>query len=210
MKKLIILGAGGHAEVCKEVAESMEKWKEIYFLDDKYPLIQETKTNTKIVGKIKDFNMHIDNCDFFVAIGDNVMREKLIGALVSTNCSIATLIDRSSKIQSNVCIEPGVVVMPNVCINTGARIEMGSILNTSSIIEHDCIIGKYVHLSPNVSLAGNVTIGDRCWLGISVTVINNLKISSEIIIGAGAVVIRDIQEKGTYVGNPLKKVGVKN
>lgn len=210
MKKLMILGAGGHAEVCKEIARSMGKWDKIYFLDDKYPLRKVTKTDTKILGKIEDAIKFKYESDFFVAIGDNATREKILESLILNNYSIATLIDPTSRIQSNVSIEPGVVIMPNVCINTCTIIGSGSILNTGAIIEHECSVGKYVHLSPNVSLAGNVTIGNRCWLGISSTVINNLKIYSESIVGAGAVVIRDIQKKGTYVGNPLKEVGEKD
>ena len=35
MEDIVIIGAGGHAKVCYEIAESMNQWSEITILDDK-------------------------------------------------------------------------------------------------------------------------------------------------------------------------------
>jgi acetyltransferase-like isoleucine patch superfamily enzyme len=53
-------------------------------------------------------------------------------------------------------------------------------------------------------VAGTVTIGKRTWLGAGATVSNNIEITSDCTIGAGAVVIKDINRKGTYVGVPAR------
>lgn len=46
----------------------------------------------------------------------------------------------------------------------------------------------------------------RCntWIGAGATVSNNITICNDVMIGAGAVVVKDIMEPGTYVGVPQK------
>ena len=55
-------------------------------------------------------------------------------------------------------------------------------------------------------MGGSVSIGKGTWLGVGTSVKNNVIIGEDIIIGVGSVVVKDINEKGTYVGNPLIKI----
>ena len=71
---------------------------------------------------------------------------------------------------------------------------------------HDCIIKDYVHVSVGAHLAGNVHVGSKTWIGAGAIVNNNITITQECMIGSGSVVIKDIKEKGTYVGVPAKKI----
>ena len=47
-------------------------------------------------------------------------------------------------------------------------------------------------------------VATRTWLGVSASVINNIAICKECMIGAGAVVVKDINKSGTYVGVPAR------
>ncbi len=51
-----------------------------------------------------------------------------------------------------------------------------------------------------------VTIGDRVWLASRVTVLPGVRIGSDIVVGAGAVVAKDLVEPGVYAGVPAKLV----
>ena len=55
-------------------------------------------------------------------------------------------------------------------------------------------------------VAGTVNIGVRTWIGAGATISNNLRICDNCIIGAGAVVIKDICKSGTYIGVPIKEI----
>ena len=55
-------------------------------------------------------------------------------------------------------------------------------------------------------LAGTVTLGKSTWVGIGATVSNNTTICGGCMIGAGAVVVKDILEPGTYVGVPARRL----
>ncbi|MBG9989137.1 acetyltransferase [Aerococcaceae bacterium DSM 111176] len=197
---LVMLGAGGHAKVCYDIALAMEQWHEVIILDDN----QENDYFT-ISGPISDY-INYDDADFFIAIGSNEVRKKFILDLIAQNLSIATLIHPSVIIGSKVQIGQGSVLMPGVIVNAKTQIGQGCIINTATTIDHDCQIDDYVHLSPGVHLSGTVSIGESSWIGTGTSVINNINITSQVIIGAGATVINDINHVGTYVGVPIEKV----
>ena len=61
-----------------------------------------------------------------------------------------------------------------------------------------------MHVSVGSHVAGTVQVGDRTWIGIGSAVSNNLSICNDCMIGAGAVVVKDIDEPGTYIGVPAR------
>jgi len=68
------------------------------------------------------------------------------------------------------------------------------------------VLEDFVHVSPGSHLAGKVSVGKSSWLGIGSVVSNNVNICSGCNVGAGAVVVKDITEPGTYVGVPARRV----
>ena len=66
------------------------------------------------------------------------------------------------------------------------------------------MIEDYVHVSVGTKLAGTVRVGMSTWVGVGATVKNNVSICANCMIGAGAVVVKDIKEKGTYIGVPAR------
>jgi len=206
--KLIIIGASGHGRVVANVAMKMNKWESIAFLDDDQNI--HTSLGIKVIGRSDEFIHYIDENDFFVAIGNNAIRERIQSQLEKLGASIPVLLDPSAILGEDVTIDIGTVVMPGVVINCNSKIGKGCIINTGATIDHDNQIGDYVHLSPGVHLAGTVQIGKGSWLGIGSVVSNNLTITGGCIIGAGAVVVRDIVEPGTYIGVPAQKTTKNN
>lgn len=206
-KKVVIIGAGGHAKVIADIIKKSGD-EIIGFLDD------NKKKGTNIIKEYKvlgDFNnrfpLAIANSDyeFIIAIGDNKKREEISH---SPNLKFYTAIHPSAQMGLDVEIQEGTVIMANACINSSAKIGKHCIINTGAIIEHDNIIEDFVHISPNVALGGTVKIGKSTHVGIGSTIKNNITICENCKIGAGAVVVKDIKEEGTYVGVPAK--GIKN
>lgn len=65
-------------------------------------------------------------------------------------------------------------------------------------------MGEAVHISPGTMLAGAVTVGDRSWVGIGACARQLVRIGSDVVVGAGAVVVRSISDSCTVVGNPAR------
>jgi sugar O-acyltransferase (sialic acid O-acetyltransferase NeuD family) len=201
---LIILGAGGHGKVVADIAIKMNRWKNIVFFDDKADV--QITMGLEVLGNRSDLLKHKDVADFFVAIGNNATREMTQEDLMKEGLSLATLIHPNAILGTNVEIGMGTAVMAGVVINTSTHIGKGCIINTSSSLDHDNVIEDFAHISPGVMCAGTIKIGRRSWLGIGSVVSNNINICSGCIIGAGAVVVSDISESGTYVGVPARRI----
>ena len=201
---LIIIGASGHGKVIADIAIKMNKWQSVAFLDDDESI--KTSMGLKVIGKMADAFTYKDEADFFVAIGKNATREKVQGKLMDQGMTVVKLIHPSAVIGTDVEIGMGTVVMAGVVINSSSRIGEGCIINTSSSLDHDNIIEDYVHISPGASLAGTVKVGRGSWIGIGSVISNNVNICSGCKVGAGAVVVKDITEPGTYVGVPVRRV----
>lgn len=203
MKKIVIIGASGHGKVVANIA-NLNGYEKIIFLDD--DISKKSCGKYSVVGTSNDIEKYEENHDFIVAIGNAKIRKTVQEKLVKENCKIVSLIHPSSVIGEDVIIGEGTVLMAGTIVNSNSYIGNGCIVNTSSSIDHDCIIEDYVHVSVGAHIAGTVKIGNNTWVGAGTIVSNNVEITKDCMIGAGAVVINDLLDSGTYVGCPVRKV----
>lgn len=201
-KKVVIIGAGGHAKVIAEIIKQSND-QLIGFLDDNKDIqFKEIFDGKMVIGTTNDIARY-NEYYFIIGIGNNEIRKKI------SNCNLKwyTAIHPKAIIASDVKIDEGTVVMPGVVINPGTTIGKHCIINTSASVDHDNIIDDYVHISPGSHLAGTVHIKEGSWICAGATIINNISIEKNTIIGAGAVVLENINEpNNTYVGTPAKQI----
>lgn len=203
-KQLIIIGASGHGRSAANVAIKMKRWDSIAFLDDNAEVIESM--GIKVIGKASDASLYSREADFFVAIGNNKARQRVMEDCEVQGITLAVLIHPSAVLGECVTIESGTIVMAGAIINCCASIGKGCIINTGATVDHDGVVEDYVHISPGANVAGTVRIGRGCWLGIGSVVSNNISITEGCIIGAGSVVIKDLTEAGTYIGIPVRRL----
>ena len=200
-KQVVIIGASGHGKVVADIVASAGD-EVVGFLDDAENL-QKTFAGSLILGKVEDYQRY-QASEFIIAIGNALIRQKIAEKLKNVNWY--TAIHPSAVVSEIDCkIGKGTVVMPNAVINAGAKIGDHCIINTGAIVEHDNILENYVHISVGAKLAGTVHVGKATWIGIGASVSNNRNICENCMIGAGAVVVKDITESGTYIGVPARK-----
>ena len=195
MNSIYIYGASGHGLVVADIARD-NGYNNIIFVDDgdnEYLLYDNTLDKS---------------IPFIIAIGDNKIREKLQSKVLNDRFKVVSLIHSSSIISSSVKVGLGVVIMPNVVVNAYSIISNGVILNTACIIEHENIIEDFVHISPNVALAGDVKVGKYTHIGIGVNIIQGINIGENCIIGGGSMVIKDIEDNSKVVGVPAKNINI--
>lgn len=200
-RRLIILGASGHGKVAADIA-IRSGYEEILFLDDN-PEAREC-LGWPVVGRVSEAEGY--QGDFFVAIGNPTVRERIQNKLEGQGKNLALLIHPSAILGIGVTIGKGSILMAGVVVNPCAEIGKGCILNTAASVDHDCKVGDYVHVSVGAHIAGTVTIGAKTWIGVGAAVKNNVTIAQNCMIGAGATVVRSITEAGTYIGTPARKI----
>jgi len=205
MKKLLIIGSGGHGRVVADCAQQLGQYNQIDFLDDCF---YDRKDNNQwqVIGLVKDFPQFIDKVDFIVAYSNSRIRKQIIAQLKHAQANIVSLIHPSAIVSPNAFIGKGVVIFANAVINIGANISDGCIINTSATVDHDCVLNECVHISPGVSIGGGVHIGQLSWLGIGSTIVDSITLADNTQIGAGAVVTQSTQANSLYVGVPAKRI----
>jgi sugar O-acyltransferase (sialic acid O-acetyltransferase NeuD family) len=203
MKRLAILGAGGHGKIVAECAE-LSGWKNIVFFDDTSPR-KTTNGYWPVVGNSSDLLEQVKDFDgVLVAIGNNTVRQNELSKLFKAGAKIPVVIHPSAVVSRYASIDAGSVVVGGVVINTDCKIGKGAIINTSATIDHDCLLGDFVHVCPGTNLAGGVTVGDRSWVGIGSAVRQMINIGSDVMVGAGSVVVSDVSDCSVVIGVPAR------
>jgi sugar O-acyltransferase (sialic acid O-acetyltransferase NeuD family) len=142
---------------------------------------------------------------FFIAIGNNTIREKLFLRLDEKNLHPGNAIHPSAVIDISAGIAKyGVMIAANATINPLVTIGIGVICNTNCCIDHECIIGNFAHIAPGAVLCGNVSIGTKTFVGANAVIKQGITIGHNAIIGAGAVVVKNVPDNATVVGVPAR------
>lgn len=208
MKDLYIIGSGGFG---REVAWCVERindvtptWNLKGFIDD-----NETKWGAK-----EDEYLVLGDCEYLkqqenayavCAVGNAKVRRQIIEKLSSSGVQFATIVDPSVILSKSVSIGEGTIICAGTIATVDISIGKHVIINLDCTLGHDDLIGDFVTIYPSVNISGNVVVGECCELGTGAQIIQGKKIVKNTIVGAGTVVIRDINESGTYVGSPAKK-----
>lgn len=209
MKNIVIIGAGGFGREVAWLIERINKvtptWVIQGFIDD----------NEKLWGTYEDDYKVLGGCDYLrncgeifavCAVGSAKIREKIVKKLQNCNVKFATLIDPSVIVSDRVKIGVGTIICAGTIVTVDVKIGNHVIINLDCTIGHDDVIEDFVTIYPSANVSGNVVIGNTTELGTGMQIIQGKKITENTIIGAGAVVVKDCVEKGTYVGNPAKKI----
>ncbi len=211
MKDLIIIGASGFGREVAWLVERINKekptWNIVGFLDDD-ERIQGTLINGYLVcGKCEDVIKYPD-AYYVCAIGASKVREKIIARVRNSNPEIkfATVIDPSVEISNLVTIGEGTIICAHTIITVNIEIGSHVIINLDCTIGHDAILNDFVTLYPSVNVSGITNIGHAVELGTGMQIIQGKSVGDYSIVGAGAVVVKDIPEKCTAVGSPAKPI----
>ncbi|MEZ4729018.1 MAG: acetyltransferase [Caldilineaceae bacterium] len=206
---ILIVGAGGHGQVVADILlqASQKGMTEapIGYLDDDPTLHGQWRLKLPIVGAIAQ-RTTIPHNAVIVAIGCNTTRRRFYTELLGQGETFATACHPSAVIAPDVQIGPGSVIGAGVIVNTGSVIGVNVILNTGATIDHHNIIADHVHLAPGVHLGGDVQIEAATLIGIGATVMPQRRIGPQSIVGAGALVTRDLPGDSVAMGVPARVV----
>jgi len=121
-----------------------------------------------------------------------------------------------AQLDSDVFVGPFVEIQSGVTIGARTRVQSHAFICELVTIGQDCFISHGAMFINDAFRDGgpaggdrdkweSTQIGDRVSIGTNSTIMP-VSICDDVVIGAGAVVITDITEPGTYVGNPARKL----
>ena len=204
IKKLLIIGSGGHAVSVANVALSIG-YTDIQFVDNNkagknllsYNVIDETQAFANYKSK-----------SYIIAVGDNLIRKKIFNDYnkIYKDLYYPILIHKSAVISCNLKIGEGTVVMPNSTLGPNSIIGAFCIINTSASIDHDCSLDNFSSIAPGCILGGNVSIGKNTSISIGTIIRHRINIGNNVLIGASSYVDKEIEDNILAFGIPVKKI----
>ena len=191
-KKILLFGAGGHANSCIDVILKTNKFKIVGLIGKKNELGKKI-CGFKVLGTEEDakifFKKGVRNALITVGSYRNLKkREKLFHYLKKIKFIFPKIISPTAYVSKNSKINEGTIVMHGSIINSNSSIGSNCIINTKSLIEHDCIIENHVHISTGSICNGSVKVGSGSFIGSGSIIRNNLTIKSKSFIKMGTVV----------------------
>jgi len=207
MKKLILVGGGGHCKAAIDVIESTGEYEIIGILDASKK--GQNVLGYPVIGSDHDIVLYINLGYYFLVtlgqIKSAEVRKRIFELITEHKGLLATVVSKWAYLSKHAKIGKGSIVMHHATINAGAHVGDNCIINSGCLVEHDCVVGNHVHLSTFSVINGGCSIEDEVFIGSNVTLANNLNIAKGVVIGAGSVVIKNVKESGIYVGNPITK-----
>ncbi|WP_378183124.1 acetyltransferase [Aquimarina sp. SS2-1] len=201
-----IIGAGHLGQQIAHYAITDKHFEQVVFFDDFTG--ESNITGCPVLGRTQDILKSFSQkkiTHLMIGIGYKHMAARAnFYDIYKDKIPFARIIHSSCWVDPTAIIGEGVIVYPNSAIDAHVVIKNNVLLNIGCTIAHHTSIASHCFLSPRVALAGFIIVGEQVILGINCTVIDNITIGQNVKIGAGAVVVRDITEKGTYVGVPAK------
>jgi UDP-perosamine 4-acetyltransferase len=207
-RRVLLIGAGGHARVCLEALLDDGDTEVIGALSADGSGVPAL--GVPMLGResdLRNITQRDGDITLCVAIGDNATRRSVTRNITQSGQSVTHAISRFAMISTTASCGDGVHLLPGSVVNAATEVGDGTIVNTNASIDHDGRIGAFVHVAPGAAIGGGVTIGDLAFVGIGARILPGLTIGAGARIGAGAVVIDDVEPGVTVVGVPARVIG---
>lgn len=149
---------------------------------------------------------------FVIAFANATLRKQKTELVISDGLKLFSCIAQTSIIGDNVTIGEGAILSEYATVTVDAIIGKAFHANIYSYVAHDCVIGDYVTLAPRVSVNGRVHIEDEVYIGTGATVLPGtpekpVRIGKGAVIGAHALVTKDVLAHTTVIGVPARIMG---
>ena len=172
--------------------------------DDNKDLSSDVFLGKKVICPIMKIVKDIDSVKYHIAIGDNMIRKLIYEKHQLKSDELQTVLHPKSICSEYSEIGPGSFLAAGAIVSVSTKVGINTILNHGCVVDHDCVVGDFCHIAPNATLGGNVKVEDNCMVGAGAVILPGKTIGHSTIIGAGAVVTKDIAPKSVVVGVPAK------
>ncbi|CAB3768105.1 acetyltransferase [Paraburkholderia solisilvae] len=206
---IIFWGATGQAKVLRELTRDDFDLQAVF---DNSPDVPPPFVDVPLLRKWEGFTgwraarqsgapLH-----FLVAIGGDrgKARLELHRMLEQAGLIPAVALHRTAFVAHNAKIGDGSQILANAAVCVEAELGKSCIVNTSASVDHECRLGDGVHIAPGARLAGAVEVGPCSMIGTGAVVLPRVKIGSHCVVGAGAIVTRDLPDGAVAYGAPAK------
>ncbi|MBC7447709.1 MAG: acetyltransferase [Hymenobacteraceae bacterium] len=143
--------------------------------------------------------------EVLVAVGEPAVRRRVVERLPAAT-SYATLVHPTVVCSEWVEIGAGSILTAGVVLTCDIQLGAHAQLNLHTSIGHDCRIGPYFTAAPGARISGDCHLGSGVYVGSNAALRQGIRVTDNVTIGMGSVVVKSIAKPGVYVGNPLRQL----
>jgi len=199
---LVIVGAGGFGrevlQLVLDLNDSAPTFEVLGFVDDGaaagHPVERLGAPLLGPTGRLADLA-----AAYIVAIGTPGPRRRLDALAAAAGRSATRLVHPTATVGRDVVIGAGAIVAAGTRLTTNIVVGRHAHLNMSCTVGHDTLIGDFVTMYAGVHLGGGCVIEDGATLGTGCVIIPNVRVGRDALVGAGAVVVHDVEPGATVV-----------
>jgi len=204
-RPVIVIGAGGHGRVLIDALKLLNI--EILGISDNDPTLEKkTIAGVPVIFGDQELQRHSPKDVYLVnglgGVKDTSLRRNIYGKFKGLGFTFRQVIHPAAIISPDLFLAEGVQVMAGAVLQAGTHINENSLINTKASVDHDCLIGSHVHIAPGVTVCGNVTIEEGVHVGSGATIIQGVTIGAHSLIGAAALVRKNIPPGSKVFGVP--------
>jgi sugar O-acyltransferase (sialic acid O-acetyltransferase NeuD family) len=212
MKDIVIIGAGGFARevawLIEDINYKYNLWNLIGYIDENLNNKNTVLNEYKVLGDFSDMKIFDEDIYYVCAVGDTYIRKELSRKAEKIGLKPAVLIHPSVMLSKHVEVGEGTIICAGNIITVNVKIGKNVIINLDCTIGHDVEIHDYVTVLPSVNISGNVILEEGSNIGTGSAIIQGKRVGEYSIIGACAVVVKDIPQNCTAVGCPAKVISL--
>ncbi len=201
-EKVIVIGAGGHAQSCIDVIEASGKFKIMGLIGSKEEVGKEI-SGYSVIGTDEDLpNLASKIKNAVIGVGQiesSDIRRKFFLNLKAFGFNLPAIISPTAYMSKRAQIGIGTIIMHHALVNSGAIIGENCIINSKASIEHNSIIERDCHISTGAIVNGNCLIGRGTFLGSGSVVKQGCTIGENSIIGMLTSVRKDVSANSLYI-----------
>ena len=214
-EKLVIFGAGGFGkEVAWQITSSArlnEQYEIIGYLDNNEALLSHEINGYPVLGDENWLKTNQDELNIIIAVGSVKKRKKIYGTISGyKNIKFPTIIADGVLHSDTVTFGRGCFICFYNVLTCNITIGDFVILSLDCTVGHDAKIDNFVTVYPSVTISGNTHLKEGVEIGTCSAIIQGKTVGENTIIGAGAVVVKDLPSDCTAVGIPAKPIKFHN
>lgn len=211
MKNIVIVGAGGVGRetslIIQQINELKSTWNLIGFIDDNVNSWGNVINGYPVIGGMDSLEKLSLDTYVVVAIANYKVKKRIVNK-INNRFKFATIVHPRVWLHDYMTLGEGTIIYEGAILTTNIKVGNHVIISPKCGIGHDSIIKDYVSLLWNVNISGNDIIEEGVMMGSASTVIQGKRIGKGSTVGAGAVVIDNIDSYSTVVGVPAKVIKV--
>ena len=194
-KKIIIVGAGGHAESCIDLVENNKIFSIkclVGLKNERNKILLKKYKVTHSDNDLKSLSKKIPYA--LIGIGQiksSSLRVKLFKKLKKLGFKLPTIISPNSVVSKHSSIGEGTVVMPGAIIGPNVIIGKNCIINSKALIEHGTIIKDNCHVATAAIINSGVRVGAQSFIGSNSTIKQSVKLKSFSFVKMNARIIHN-------------------